>query len=123
VASRQITGAVNEEDAKLWRPRKWAVKALSILASLIWRREGWPVSDVLHGFKGWTHSAFERMKVLDHGLSIDIEMVVRAYKLRIKRTEFPTTEISRPYGDTHFKIWPTGKRLLAYLWFEMRRDG
>src|SRR5947199_9565279 len=38
VASRQITGAVNEEDAKLWRPRKWAVKALSILASLIWRR-------------------------------------------------------------------------------------
>jgi hypothetical protein len=61
------------------------------------------------------------MKVLDHGLSIDIEMVVRSYKLRLKRAEFPTSELSRGYGETHFKIWPTGKRLLAYLWFELRR--
>src|SRR3990172_981281 len=73
-------------------------------------------------FKGWSHDAFTRMKVLDHGLSIDIEMVVRAYKLRIKRTEFPSTEISRHYGDTRFKIWPTGKKLLAYLWFESNRN-
>lgn len=123
VASRQIAGSVNEEDAKLWRPRKWAVRGLSILAGLIWRREGHWVSDVLHGFKGWTRNAFRRMKVLDHGLSIDIEMVVRSYKLRIKRTEFATTETSRHYGDSHFAIWPTGKKLLAYLWFEMRRDG
>ena len=123
VASRQIAGSVNEEDAKLWRPRKWAVRGLSILAGLVWRREGHWVSDVLHGFKGWTRDAFRRMKVLDHGLSIDIEMVVRSYKLRIKRTEFATTEASRHYGDSHFGIWPTGKKLLAYLWFEMRRDG
>ncbi len=68
--------------------------------------------DVLHGFKGWSRRAFAQMKVLDHGLSIDIEMVVRAYKLRIARAEFPTSEIGRAYGTTHFKIWPTGKRLL-----------
>jgi len=42
--------------------------------------------------------------------------------LRIKRTEFPSTEISRHYGDTRFKIWPTGKKLLAYLWFESNRN-
>lgn len=122
VASRQIVGAVNEEDASLWRPRKWAVWCLALMAALVWRREGYWVRDVLHGFKGWTRSAFSRMKVLDHGLSIDIEMVVRAYKLRIKRTEFPTSETARGYGETHFKIWPTGKRLLAYLSFELRRN-
>ena len=94
---------------------------LAAAAALIWRREGTWVRDVLHGFKGWKRSAFCRMKVLDVGLSIDIEMVVRAYKLRIPRIEFPTMEISRGYGETHFKIWPTGKRLLAYLWFELRR--
>lgn len=123
VASRQITGSVNEEDTGWWRPRKWAVWLLSVLASLVWRREGYWVRDVLHGFKGWSRDAFARMKVLDHGLSIDIEMVVRSYKLRIPRAEFPTSEISRAYGTTHFKIWPTGKRLLQYLKFELfRRD-
>ena len=123
VASRQIRGSVNEEDVSLWRPRKWAVWLLSVLAALLWRREGDWVRDVLHGFKGWSRSAFARMKVLDHGLSIDIEMVARAYKLRIPRAEFPTSEIGRAYGATHFKIWPTGKRLLKYLKFELfRRD-
>jgi len=122
IASRQIKGSVNEEDANLWRPRKWAVRALAVLAGLVWRREGAWVRDVLHGFKGWTRDSFSRMKVLNHGVSIDIEMVIRSYKLRIKRIEFPTAEASRHYGDSHFKIWPTGKRLLAYLWFELRRN-
>lgn len=122
IASRQVAGAINEEDTGLWRPRKWAVLGLAFAAAAVWRREGYWVRDVLHGFKGWTRSAFSRMKILDHGLSIDIEMVVRAYKLRIKRAEFPTTEIARNYGETHFKIWPTGKRLLGYLWYEIRRN-
>jgi glycosyltransferase involved in cell wall biosynthesis len=122
VASRQIAGSVNEEDGSLWRPRKWLVFWLGLAASVLWRREGYWIRDVLHGVKGWTRSAFARMKVLDHGLSIDIEMVVRAYKLRIKRAEFPTTETARSYGTTHFKMWPTGKRLLGYLWFELKRN-
>lgn len=122
IASRQVKGSVNEEDESLWRPRKWLVFGLSVAAATLWRREGEWVRDVLHGVKGWTKSAFERMKILDHGLSIDIEMVVRAYKLRIKRTEFPTTETARGYGDTHFKMWPTGKRLLGYLLYEARRN-
>jgi glycosyltransferase involved in cell wall biosynthesis len=123
IASRAIVGAVNEEDAGWWRPRKWMVRALALLACLLWRREGHWVRDVLHGFKGFTRRAFQRMLVLDHGLSIDIEMVARAYKLRLARCEFPTSERARPAGETHFKVWPTGKRLLAYLWFELRRAG
>lgn len=121
VASRQISGSINEEDNSLLRPRKWAVWALSMLAALVWRREGYRVRDVLHGVKGWTKAAFQKMHVLDSGLSIDIEMVVRSYKLRLPRWEFPTQESSRPYGQTHFQAWPTGKKLLAYLWFELRR--
>jgi glycosyltransferase involved in cell wall biosynthesis len=121
IASRQLPGSVNEEDEHFFRPRKWAVIGLAAVAALVWRREGPWVRDVLHGFKGWKRDAFTRMKILDVGLSIDIEMVVRSYKLRISRIEFPTKEISRGYGETHFKIWPTGKRLLAYLWFELGR--
>lgn len=122
VASRQVEGSINEEDAHFLRPRKWAVKGLSYLASLLWRKEGNLVLDVLHGFKGWNKTAFHEMKILDHGLSIDIEMVVRSYKLKMSRIEFPTKEVSRTYGDTHFKIWPTGKKLLAYLRYEWFRN-
>lgn len=121
IASRQVCGSVNEEDHHFLRPRKWAVRMLATFAAIVWRRDGHFVRDVLHGFKGWTKPAFAQMRVLDHGLSIDIEMVVRAYKLRLKRTEFPTSERSRGYSETHFKIWPTGKRLLSYLWFEFKR--
>lgn len=123
IASRQIAGSVNEEDDYFWRPRKWAVLILAAFAAVVWNRKGNWVRDVLHGFKGWDRSAFNQMKILDVGLSIDIEMVVRSYKLDISRIEFPTRELSRGYGDTHFKILPTGKRLLAYLWFEFFRKG
>ena len=121
IASRQIAGSTNEEDAQLLKPRKWMVAGLSLLAAAIWQREGYRIRDVLHGIKGWRRTDFARMQVLEQGLSIDIEMVVRSYKLRIPRAEFATHESAREYGETHFKIWPTGKKLLAYLWFELRR--
>lgn len=121
IASRQIADSVNEEDVRWWRPRKWAVWWLGFLAMCVWRRNGYWVRDVLQGFKGFTREAFARMKILDHGLSIDIEMVVRSYKLGLKRCEFPTTETPRPHGTTHFKFWSTGKQLLGYLWFELGR--
>jgi glycosyltransferase involved in cell wall biosynthesis len=123
VASRSIRHARHEEDVGWWRPRKWAVRCLALLAGLMWRREGYWVRDVLHGVKGFRREAFARMRILDHGLSIDIEMVARSYKLRLARCEFPTSERARSAGDTHFKMWPTGKKLLAYLWFELRRTG
>jgi glycosyltransferase involved in cell wall biosynthesis len=117
VASRQIEGSVNDEDIHWWRPRKVAVWFLAFVSMFIWRREGYWIRDVLHGHKAFTKGTFNKMKILEHGLSIDIEMVVRSYKLRIRRCEFPTKETARLSGATHFKIWPTGKKLLSYLWF------
>jgi glycosyltransferase involved in cell wall biosynthesis len=122
IASRSIRGGKNEEDDRFLRPRKWAGLALAVVAGLIWRREGYFVRDVLHGFKGFTVSAFNKMAPLDHGLSIDIEMVARAYRLRLKRIEFPTKELPRLYGQTHFRFLPTGLNLAKYLWHELNRE-
>jgi hypothetical protein len=94
---------------------------LAIFAALLWWREGYFIRDVLHGFKGFTLSAFKQMAPVDYGLSIDIEMVVRSYRLRLKRIEFPTREKSRQYGDTHFKFLPTGVKLAQYLCCEIKR--
>ncbi|MSM40060.1 MAG: glycosyltransferase [Geobacter sp.] len=121
VASRKIEGGRNEEDSKIFKPRKWGVLCLAFFASLLWRREGCFIRDVLHGYKGFSVEGFRRIAPLAHGLSIDIEMVIRAYKLRLKRIEFPVSEIERPHGETRFKILPTGIKLLKYLWEEINR--
>lgn len=121
VASRNLPGAHNEEDEQFFRPRKWGVEVLSHTASILWRREGWRIRDVLHGVKGFTVDAYRRMQVSDHGVSIDLEMTVRAYRLKIARTEFAVAEQARIHGTTRFKIWPTGKHLANFLWQELFR--
>lgn len=121
VASRNLPGAHNEEDEQLLKPRKWGVAALSHAVSMLWRREGWRIRDVLHGVKGFTVDAYRRMQVSDTGVTIDLEMTVRAYRLRIPRTEYAVSEQARIQGQTHFKIWPTGKRLARFVWAELFR--
>jgi glycosyltransferase involved in cell wall biosynthesis len=122
IASRQIRGSTNEEDSAILKPRKWGVRALAIMIALIWMREGILIRDVLHGVKAWKKDSLEKMNILYCGLSIDLEMVVRSYKLKLKRVEFPTTEIPRPHGQTNFKIWPTAKKLIKYIFFELKRE-
>lgn len=121
VAGRDMPGARNEEDDKLWKPRKWGVRTLSCLASLLWRREGIPVRDVLHGVKGFTVAAYQRMCVAETGVTVDLEMVVRSYRLRLPRAEFPVSESARSYSHSRFPIWRTGKRLGWFLLREVVR--
>jgi glycosyltransferase involved in cell wall biosynthesis len=121
IAGRNLPGAHNEEDEKLFRIRKWGVMVLSLVVALVWRREGRRVRDVLHGVKGFTVEAYRRMQISETGVTIDLEMVVRAYRLRLRRSEFPVREVSRPYGGTRFPVWSTGRRLAAFLFSELYR--
>ncbi len=121
IASRIIAGSVNEEDSKLFRPRKWFVRGLALIAAILWCRKGNMIWDVLHGCRGMKRAAFTRVDVLPKGLSVDIEMVARGYRMGLRQTEFPVAEKPRPSGDTHFKAWPTGKALLRYVWAELQR--
>lgn len=122
IASRLIQGARNEEDDRRWRPRKWFVRGLGILAAVLWRRRGNRILDVLHGFRGMRCQAFFAIEPLAEGVSIDLEMVVRAYRLGLRAVEFPVVECPRQAGVTHFKAFPTGMSLLAYLAFELTRS-
>lgn len=121
IASRMIKGASNDEDDQLLRPRKWFVLALGGLAAAIWRRKGPVIWDVLHGFRAMRRDRFFAINPLPSGLSIDLEMVVRSYRHSFRAIEFPVAEQARRDGETHFKAFPTGKRLLAYVLREFRR--
>lgn len=121
IASRVDAGARNEEDAHVLKPRKWFVIGLGLLVSVLWRRRGPIAWDVLHGFRGMRRDAFLGIDPLPAGVSIDLEMVARAYRGGLRVESFPVEERARLGGSTHFKAWPTGKRLLHYVWRELRR--
>lgn len=122
VASRNIKDARNEEDGGWFKPRKTCVTALAWLVALLWRREGYVIRDVLHGVKAFTVEAFKQMNPSKTGNTIDLDLAVRAYRLRLERAEFPTREAGRPYGHTHFKMIPIGRELLMFIWHELWRS-
>lgn len=121
IAGRNLPGGKNEEDTHFFKPRKWGVGALSWLTALLWRREGTRIHDVLHGVKGFTVEAFRRMGIAEVGVTIDLEMTVRAYRLRLRCAEFPVVESERSYGKSSFPILRTGRRLAWFLLKELFR--
>lgn len=119
IASRNIPGGVNEEDKHLFKPRKWGVMMLSHFVSLLWRKEGPIIYDVLHGIKGFTVTGYHNMNISEAGVTIDLEMVIRAYKLKLSRLEIPVVEKSRIAGKTNFPLFKTAKKLAIFLCSEI----
>lgn len=118
IAGRNLPGGRNEEDGCFFKPRKWGVLCLAYLAALLWREEGRLIRDVLHGYKGFTVAAFRKIAPRENGVSIDMEMTVRAYKHKLQVAEFPVQEKARCYGTSHFPVIPTGLKLARCLWQE-----
>jgi glycosyltransferase involved in cell wall biosynthesis len=120
VASRMIQGAVNEEDASWYRPRKWANRGLGLAANILWGNRRNRTSDVTNGLRGITCAAWDRMELDSADLTMDFQMVIRALKKNITITEFPTREGSRIAGATNFKSLDTGMKELNLILRELR---
>ncbi len=116
VASRIAKGAHNEEDDRLFRPRKWFVKCLAAVCAVLWCRKGKVVWDILHGMRAMRRDSFIAIKPLQSGLSIDMEMVVRGYRLGFKAVEFPIIERPRIAGRDTFQ-GVTDRMARARLYF------
>ncbi len=115
VASRMRAGAVNEEDSQWLKPRKWANQGFALAANLLFGRDGNRTSDVTNGFRGISCAAFDRMRLTSRDLTMDYQMIIRALKLGIRITEFPTAEGQRIGGQTNFSSIPTGIAELKLL--------
>jgi hypothetical protein len=120
VASRMIRGARNEEDAQWLKWRKYANLGFVYLANLFFAHGGNRTTDVTNGFRGISCAAFDRMRLTSRDLTMDYQMVIRALKLGIPITEFPTCEAPRIDGATNFASLPTGVAELKLLAREVR---
>ncbi len=120
VASRMVRGAINEDDQKLLKWRKWANNGFALLANVLFAHGGNRTSDVTNGFRGVSRDAWDRMRLTSRDLTMDYQMVIRALKLGIPITEFPTHEFHRICGETNFASLPTGIAELKLVWRELR---
>jgi len=120
VASRMIKGATNEDDHKAVKLRKWANNGFALLANVLFAHGGNRTSDVTNGFRGISTAAWDRMNLTSYDLTMDYQMVIRALKLGIPITEFPTHEGHRVCGETNFASMPTGVAELKLVWRELK---
>ena len=120
VASRMIRGAINEDDTRILKWRKWANQGFAVLANGLFAHGGNRTSDVTNGLRGISCAAWDRMRLTSKDLTMDYQMVIRALKLGIPITEFPTSEGVRIAGVTNFASFATGKAELKLVWRELR---
>lgn len=115
IASRMMPGATNEEDGQRIRPRKWANLAFGRAAHAIFGRGQPRLTDSINGFRGFTLAAWDRLALDGNGYSIEYQSTIRAYKLGLRVSEFPTQEGQRIGGVSGAHSIPTGLLLLRIL--------
>ena len=118
IASRMMKGAVNEEDAHLIKPRKWANNAFNLAVNLLFRRSGPYISDSINGFRAITRSTAKELALDALDYTIEYQMTIRSLKKRKRIVEFPTAEGERIAGETGAPSIPTGIRFVKRLWTE-----
>lgn len=119
IASRMMKGAFNEEDAQLFRLRKWVNNAFTLAVNLLWNRGAY-VTDTINGFRGVKKASFMRLKAVTDRFDIEFLMSIRALKLGLKVAEFPTREGARIGGVSTAESLPTGILFIKRLWTEIR---
>jgi glycosyltransferase involved in cell wall biosynthesis len=116
LASRIMNGGQNEEDSKLFKPRKWFVLLVSYACKVRWGiGKRFYLDDPLHGYRGLSMSFIQSLELKPSGVTADVEMIKHAYRGGFRLKKFPVVEFPRTIGSTHFPAFSTGKKILRYV--------
>lgn len=124
IATRMARESYNEEDDSLFRPRKWANQALTLLANLRWnasfllRRTPY-VTDTINGFRAIRRDAFAAVGTDAEGYAIEYQLSIRFLKAKRRIVEIPTRELPRIGGESYAHSWDTGWKLLMTFFKEL----
>jgi len=120
IANRMGNNSVNEEDAKFFKPRKWANQLFALLAYLIWGSRGQYIQDPINGYRGLSKKFYDRENFESKKFSIEFETSIRAYKGKYSFVEFDTVEGHRLGGNSTAKSFPVAISLLKIIINESR---
>ena len=96
IGSRALPGAQREE-SNIEKSRDWGNALLSAWVSLLVGRR---VSDVTTGMKAWTRTAIETIGFKDTAYSYEAELIVRAFRRKLRLIEMPVRYRSRERGES-----------------------
>lgn len=120
IARRMGQGAFNEEDHAFFKPRKWFNQGIAQIATIIWGKDGNKCTDPTQGYRAFTKLAYARLKIkIPPPNASDFQQIIRALKMGVKITEFPTKEGQRVYGESTFPSFKTGLDQLKLFWEEL----
>jgi dolichol-phosphate mannosyltransferase len=94
VARRLGLGAINKENHKLFKPRKWVNVVFNIMANILWNRNHY-VYDTINGFRAITRNTWDALKIDTDGYTVEYQSTIRCFKKNIQIVEFPTNELQR----------------------------
>ena len=94
VARRLGPGAINKEDYKLFKPRKWVNIIFNIMANMLWNRNSYSY-ETINGFRAITRKTWDAIKIDTDGYTVEYQSTIRCFKKNIQIVEFPTNELQR----------------------------
>lgn len=121
IASRMMKGAVNEEDHKILRFRKWANNIFNLGANLVFRKRGKYLTDSINGFRALTKVAVKKLQLDAKDYTIEYQMTMRAFQRELVVQEFPTIEGQRIAGATGAPSFSTGLCFIRCFFSEWKR--
>ena len=118
VARRLGPGAVNKEDVKLFKPRKWVNISFNVVANLLWNRNSY-IYDTINGFRAITRKTWDVIKLDTNGYTIEYQSTIRCFKNNILILEFPTKELQRIGSKKGSPAFHTGVMFVKLLLIEI----
>lgn len=119
IASRMMKGAVNEEDSKIFKFRKWVNNAFNLLANIFFRKTGPYIHDTINGYRAITKNAANFLQLTSHDHTIEYQMTIRSFINKLNIAEFPTIEGHRLAGEIKAKSIPTGISFVKKFFSEL----
>ena len=114
VARRLGDGAINKEDFKIFKPRKWVNIIFNVIANILWNRGNY-VHDTINGFRAITREAWDKIKIDTDGYTVEYQSTIRCFKYKISIVEFPTHELQRIGIKSGSPAFHTGIKFIRLL--------
>ena len=114
VARRLGDGAINKEDFKIFKPRKWVNIIFNVIANILWNRGNY-VHDTINGFRAITRETWDKIKIDTDGYTVEYQSTIRCFKYKISIVEFPTHELQRIGIKSGSPAFHTGIKFIRLL--------
>ena len=118
VARRLGDGAINKEDFKIFKPRKWVNIIFNVIANILWNRGNY-VHDTINGFRAITRETWDKIKIDTDGYTVEYQSTIRCFKKNIQIVEFPTKELQRIGNRKGSPAFHTGLKFIGLFLYEI----